>query len=89
MKLLITGGAGFIGSHGADCCIDAGHDVAIGDNKQPTVYGNGEPLRKGEVRDIFTAGDLAAKVLGWSPRTGLREGLRQTLDFIRSQQEST
>ncbi len=32
MKLLITGGAGFIGSHVTDYCIDAGHDVVIVDN---------------------------------------------------------
>lgn len=32
MKILVTGGAGFIGSHVVDCFIDAGHDVAIVDN---------------------------------------------------------
>ena len=32
MKILITGGAGFIGSHVADVCIDAGHKVVIIDD---------------------------------------------------------
>ncbi len=32
MKLLITGGAGFIGSHVADACLVAGHDVVVADN---------------------------------------------------------
>jgi UDP-glucose 4-epimerase len=32
MKVLITGGAGFIGSHVADAYIEAGHDVTILDN---------------------------------------------------------
>ena len=32
MKVLITGGAGFIGSHVADAYLDAGHDVVIVDN---------------------------------------------------------
>jgi UDP-glucose 4-epimerase len=32
MKILVTGGAGFIGSHIVDQCIAAGHDVAIVDN---------------------------------------------------------
>ncbi|MFA4967546.1 MAG: SDR family oxidoreductase [Candidatus Margulisiibacteriota bacterium] len=32
MKILITGGAGFIGSNVADALIDAGHEVAIIDN---------------------------------------------------------
>jgi UDP-glucose 4-epimerase len=32
MKLLVTGGAGFIGSHVVDLAIEAGHQVAIVDN---------------------------------------------------------
>ena len=32
MNILVTGGAGFIGSHVVDVLIDAGHDVAIVDN---------------------------------------------------------
>jgi len=32
MKILVTGGAGFIGSHVADTFINAGHDVVIIDN---------------------------------------------------------
>ncbi len=32
MKVLVTGGAGFIGSHVVDTLIDAGHEVAIVDN---------------------------------------------------------
>jgi UDP-glucose 4-epimerase len=32
MKILVTGGAGFIGSHIVDQCIAAGHEVAVVDN---------------------------------------------------------
>lgn len=32
MKILVTGGAGFIGSHIVDQCVAAGHEVAIIDN---------------------------------------------------------
>ena len=32
MKILVTGGAGFIGSHVVDLLIDAGHHVSIVDN---------------------------------------------------------
>ncbi len=32
MKILITGGAGFIGSHIVDACIGAGHDIVIVDD---------------------------------------------------------
>ena len=32
MKILVTGGAGFIGSHVVDACVAAGHDVLVVDN---------------------------------------------------------
>lgn len=32
MKILLTGGAGYIGSHTAVELLEAGHDVVIGDN---------------------------------------------------------
>ena len=31
-KIVITGGAGFIGSHIAECCVRDGHEVVIVDN---------------------------------------------------------
>ena len=43
MKILITGGAGFIGSHTADALIDKGCDVRILDNLQSTVHPKGKP----------------------------------------------
>ncbi len=32
MRVLLTGGAGYIGSHTALCLLNAGHDVVILDN---------------------------------------------------------
>ncbi len=32
MRILVTGGAGFIGSHIVDRCVAAGHEVAVVDN---------------------------------------------------------
>lgn len=62
-KILVTGGAGFIGSHVVDACIDAGHAVAILDdfstgtranvNAAATVYEM--DLRARAVADIFEA----------------------------------
>ena len=43
MKILITGGAGFIGSHTADALIEQGHDVRLLDNLQKTVHPKGIP----------------------------------------------
>src|SRR5437868_3714937 len=60
MRVLITGGAGFIGSHLADRLLAEGHDVLAFDNLDEQVHGgNGRPgyldaaveLQVGDVRD--------------------------------------
>ena len=43
MNILITGGAGFIGSHTADALIKKGHRVRLLDNLQKTVHPKGKP----------------------------------------------
>lgn len=57
-KILITGGAGFIGSHVADELIAAGHSVRVLDSITPRVHGQrpihlhpGAELIVGDVRD--------------------------------------
>jgi dTDP-L-rhamnose 4-epimerase len=43
-KVLVTGGAGFIGSHTADLLIEHGYHVTILDNLEPQVHGENEKL---------------------------------------------
>ena len=43
MRILVTGGAGFIGSHTVDALINGGHDVRILDNLQKPVHLKGKP----------------------------------------------
>lgn len=59
MRILVTGGAGFIGSAVARALRAAGHGVTLLDLLDPQVHGRGRPvppvpgtrLRKGDVRD--------------------------------------
>ncbi len=61
MKILVTGGAGFIGSHLVDTLNELGHQVRIFDNLDPQVHPEGTKPKylpkdtefiKGDVRDI-------------------------------------
>ncbi len=56
-KVLITGGAGFVGSHLADALLDAGHEVRVYDNLTAQVHPAGIPDYL--AREIhFVEGDL-------------------------------
>jgi dTDP-L-rhamnose 4-epimerase len=64
MRVLITGGAGFVGSHVADRLVADGHDVLLLDALLPQAHGAGgwAPRHEhvvGDVRD----GDLLARLL--------------------------
>jgi dTDP-L-rhamnose 4-epimerase len=43
VKILLTGGAGFIGSHVADALVDAGHEVVLLDALVPQAHGGAMP----------------------------------------------
>ena len=42
MKILVTGGAGFIGSHTCDRLLDLGHEVVVLDALNPPVHRGGK-----------------------------------------------
>ena len=47
------------------------------------------PPRPGDLRRISLDASLAKKELGWSPTTSLNDGLRQTVDWFRSEMSAT
>ena len=63
MRILISGGAGFIGSHVADACLEAGHRVAVVDSLckgrrehvSPAAAFHPLDLFSPELADVFTA----------------------------------
>ncbi len=68
MKILVTGGAGFIGSFLVDKLVELGHEVRILDNLEEQVHGGKQPnylnhqaeFIKGDVRDY----DVLKQALG-------------------------
>ncbi|HEV2141596.1 MAG TPA: NAD-dependent epimerase/dehydratase family protein [Candidatus Dormibacteraeota bacterium] len=63
MKILVTGGAGFIGSHVVDAYVTAGHEVAVLDNLSTGREENVNPgarLHRVDVRDLALVQDVIA-----------------------------
>ena len=67
MKILVTGGAGFIGSHTCDRLLALGHDVVVLDALTPPVHRNGRPAYLSREIDFYQGDtrnrDLVANLL--------------------------
>lgn len=70
MRILVTGGAGFIGSHTADRLMGMGHDIVILDALTPPVHRSGRPnyltpgvdFYRGDVRSRDLVANLLRRV---------------------------
>src|SRR5215470_10368308 len=53
MKILVTGGAGFIGSHTCDRLLELGHDLVVLDALTPPVHRDGRPAYLSSGADFY------------------------------------
>ncbi len=67
MRILVTGGAGFIGSHVADAYIAAGHEVAILDNLSTGRVENVNPAATLHRVDLRDQAEVEKTISGFRP----------------------
>ena len=93
MRVLVTGGAGFIGSHLADFYLLQGHEVTVLDNLSTGNLANIEPILEsinfvnGDIRDSKVVEELVANtdlVLHMAAYLGVKNIMENTLESIDS-----
>jgi len=93
MRVLVTGGAGFIGSHLADFYLSQGNNVTILDNLSTGNLANIQPILqsinfvKGDIRDSKTVDELVSDsdlVLHMAAYLGVKNIMENTLESIDS-----
>ena len=96
-NILITGGAGFIGSHLADALIARGHHVRILDNLHPQVHGEGgQPPSYLHPQATFMHGDVTNPaqveaalesvdvVFHMASRVGVAQSMYEIPDYVHT-----
>ncbi len=82
MRILVTGGAGFIGSHLVDALIAAGHEAIVIDNLATGVRGNLNPQARFYEADIRDAEAVRALFVAERPEVLIHQAAQ--LDVRRS-----
>jgi UDP-glucose 4-epimerase len=96
MKILLTGGAGYIGSHVLLCCLEQGLHVEVLDNfcnsspeavaRVAALAGRGPRLHRGDVRDLVALRSILAEgsfdaVLHFAGMKAVGESVKRPLDY--------
>ena len=95
MRVLVTGGAGFIGQHVVRCLQMGGHDVRVLDSLRADVHGSqsawlppeGVTFHRGDVRDaevVAVALDGVEAVIHLAAKVGLGVDVRDLPDYSSS-----
>ncbi|TDD22194.1 NAD-dependent epimerase/dehydratase family protein [Kribbella turkmenica] len=90
MKVLLTGGAGFIGRHVHSQLVAEGHEVTVLDSLRPDVHGHRPDLDDLVVADVRDAGAVAAAldgvdvVIHLAAKVGLGVDLDDIDDYVGS-----
>jgi len=99
-KVLITGGAGFVGSHTADALLRQGHEVCIFDNLSPQVHPGGIPdylsndaeFIQGDVRDLDQLSDAvreAEVIFHLAAAVGVGQSMYRIADYTAVNNQGT
>ena len=97
MKVLVTGGAGFVGSHLVDALVGRGYEVRVLDSLEPQVHGPGglrpaylhpaAELRVGDVRDhevVRSALDGVEVVFHQAAAVGVGQSMYEIARYVSS-----
>ena len=99
-KVLITGGAGFVGSHLADALIARGHEVRVLDNLSQQVHGSATPsyvdqdveFMLGDVRDaerVAKAIEGVEVIFHLAAAVGVGQSMYQICDYMGTNTQGT
>src|SRR4051812_21592898 len=99
-KVLILGGAGFVGSHTADALLEQGHCVTVYDNLSEQVHGGGFPdylsaeveFIKGDVRDLESLSSAvqgAEVIYHFAAAVGVGQSMYRVADYTADNIQGT
>jgi nucleoside-diphosphate-sugar epimerase len=89
-RVLVTGGAGLIGSHVADVLLAAGYEVRLLDNLNTQMHGTSRRPPKGkyrasDIRHCFADVQKSPEHIKFIPAVEFARGLEQLAEYLAGQ----